>query len=68
MNNSLTDMRSKLTEPEVRKNYVQMATAKKMKISYMENFIFCAVNGIAKQLELEQTWDNYEKRGVAFIY
>ena len=44
-----------------------MTTAKKMKISYMENFIFCAVNEIAKELELEQTWDNYEKRCVAFI-
>ena len=29
LNNSLTDMRSVLTEIEVRKNYVQMTTSKK---------------------------------------
>ena len=33
-----------------------------MNKSFIQNFIFCAVNGMAKELELEQTWDNYEKR------
>ena len=40
-NNKLTDMRSKLTELEVRKNYVRMTTAQKMKFSIEEFFSRC---------------------------
>ena len=41
LNNKLTDMRSKLTELELRKNYVQMTTAQKMKFSIKDFFRKC---------------------------
>ena len=40
-NNKLTDMRSKLTELEVRKNYVRITPAQKMKFSIKDFFSRC---------------------------